>query len=168
MESLGEKIHDLRKAKGLSQEELAEKVGVSRQTISKWESGSMQPTFDNIMLLCSTLGAEVEYFTDETGKMEAVHEEIVVSDAPPNGRKEKIINRGLLAAIVVVSVIFAVCLLITVVLGFIVFTTNVGDHTFNSYNIDKGAFACSLIGTVIALVGDIILICAYRKRKKKM
>lgn len=39
MESLGEKIHDLRKAKGLSQEELAEKVGVSRQTISKYKQG---------------------------------------------------------------------------------------------------------------------------------
>lgn len=169
MESLGEKIYRLRKAKGLSQEELAERVGVSRQTISKWETGSMQPTFDNIILLCSTLGVEIEYFTGETEKSRMNSEEIAaVSDVPSNNRKDKVFNRSLLAAIIVVSVIFAVCLLITVVLGFIVFTTNVGDHTFNSYNIDKGAFACSLIGAVVALIGDIVLICIYRKRKKKM
>ena len=36
--TLGEKLQKLRKARGLTQEELAEKVGVSRQSLSKWES----------------------------------------------------------------------------------------------------------------------------------
>ena len=40
---IGKKIMDLRKKKGLSQEELAEKIGVARQTISKWELGETSP-----------------------------------------------------------------------------------------------------------------------------
>ena len=37
--TLGEKIKELRKARGLSQEELAEQINVSRQAVSKWELG---------------------------------------------------------------------------------------------------------------------------------
>lgn len=40
--NLSIKIYELRKAKGMSQEKLAELVGVSRQSISKWESGVSQ------------------------------------------------------------------------------------------------------------------------------
>lgn len=40
---IGNKIMELRKKKNLSQEELAEKVGVARQTISKWELGKTSP-----------------------------------------------------------------------------------------------------------------------------
>ena len=40
---IGNKIMELRKKKGLSQEELAEKIGVARQTISKWELGETSP-----------------------------------------------------------------------------------------------------------------------------
>lgn len=39
MDKLGERIYTLRKQAGLSQEDLAHRTGVSRQTISKWESG---------------------------------------------------------------------------------------------------------------------------------
>ena len=40
---LGKQIYELRKKANLSQEQLAEKVGVSRQTISKWELGETAP-----------------------------------------------------------------------------------------------------------------------------
>ena len=45
---LSEKILKLRKANNLSQEELAEKLGVSRQSISKWESGQSLPDIDKL------------------------------------------------------------------------------------------------------------------------
>ena len=52
MDTLGKKICRHRKAKGYSQEELAELVGVSRQAISKWEADMTRPSFDNLQALC--------------------------------------------------------------------------------------------------------------------
>ncbi len=49
--TLGEKIQQLRKASGFSQEQLAEMVGVSRQAISKWETDQSSPEIENILLL---------------------------------------------------------------------------------------------------------------------
>ena len=46
---IGTKLHQLRKLSGMTQEQLAEKLNVSRQTVSKWESGATMPDLDSIM-----------------------------------------------------------------------------------------------------------------------
>ena len=46
--NIGEKLYELRKEKNLSQEEVAEKLNVSRQTVSKWETNQTTPDFDKI------------------------------------------------------------------------------------------------------------------------
>ena len=46
-----ERITALRKRRGLSQEELGFELGVSRQTVSKWESGQSYPDFQRLVLL---------------------------------------------------------------------------------------------------------------------
>ncbi len=51
--TLGEKITNLRISFGFSQEELADKISVSRQSVSKWEMGLAQPQIDKILLLCN-------------------------------------------------------------------------------------------------------------------
>ena len=43
--SLGDKLYELRKKQGLTQEEAAEKLGVTRQTVSKWETDQSTPDF---------------------------------------------------------------------------------------------------------------------------
>ena len=48
---LYEKLYELRRASGMSQEELAEKLGVSRQAVSKWESGATQPELSKLIEL---------------------------------------------------------------------------------------------------------------------
>lgn len=50
--NLGQRLIELRKAKHLSQEEVAEKLNVTRQTISKWETNQSSPEFDKILPLC--------------------------------------------------------------------------------------------------------------------
>lgn len=50
--NIGEKLYELRKEKHLSQEEVAEKLDVTRQTISKWETNQSTPDFDKIKPLC--------------------------------------------------------------------------------------------------------------------
>ncbi len=59
--STGEKIYELRKKKNMSQEELAQVLNVSRQTISKWETGESNHDFDKIVPLCNFF----EISTDE-------------------------------------------------------------------------------------------------------
>ena len=50
-----EQLAALRRAKGISQETLAEQLGVSRQAVSKWETGTAKPELDNILALCRIL-----------------------------------------------------------------------------------------------------------------
>ena len=54
--SLSEKILDLRKQQGMSQENLAEKLGVSRQAVYRWEVGSALPYASNIRQLSRLFG----------------------------------------------------------------------------------------------------------------
>ena len=51
--SLGERLYKLRKKKNLSQEEVADRLNVTRQTISKWETDQSVPDFDKILPLCN-------------------------------------------------------------------------------------------------------------------
>lgn len=57
---IGEKIYSLRKKHNLSQEELANELNVSRQTVSKWEVGESCPDFDKIVPLCDLFGISTE------------------------------------------------------------------------------------------------------------
>lgn len=58
---LGEKIQALRRNQGLSQEQLSEKVNVSRQAISKWELNETVPDIENIVQLSKTFGVSTDY-----------------------------------------------------------------------------------------------------------
>lgn len=48
--TIADRIQSLRKSKGMSQEELADKVGVSRQAVSKWESEQATPDLDHLLV----------------------------------------------------------------------------------------------------------------------
>lgn len=59
--NISNKIQDLRKSKGMSQEQLADKIGVSRQAISKWESGQSTPDIEKVVLLSDFFGVTTDY-----------------------------------------------------------------------------------------------------------
>lgn len=80
---LAEKIMQLRKKNGWSQEELAEQMKVSRQSVSKWESGASIPDLNKILLLAQIFDVSTDYLLkDELGE-EAIAEEaaLVTCDA---------------------------------------------------------------------------------------
>lgn len=61
----GDKLILLRKQKGLSQEELAEKLGVSRQSVSKWESNYTYPETDKIVQICNLFDCSMDDLINE-------------------------------------------------------------------------------------------------------
>ena len=56
-----DRLLQARKEKGLSQEALAEIIGVSRQAVSKWETGEAMPETDKLVTLCHALDLDMEY-----------------------------------------------------------------------------------------------------------
>ena len=62
----GEKIAALRKEQGMSQEALGEKLGLSRQAVSKWENGTSDPSTSNLCALAKLYGIPVEELLHET------------------------------------------------------------------------------------------------------
>ncbi|MBE6008796.1 MAG: helix-turn-helix transcriptional regulator [Lachnospiraceae bacterium] len=63
--TFSEKLIQLRKQSNLSQEGLAEKLNVSRQSISRWEMGSAMPDANNLMLLSKLFGISTDYLLNE-------------------------------------------------------------------------------------------------------
>ena len=66
--NLSKNIYELRKERGLTQEQLAEEVNVSRQTISNWELGETQPNPDQLILLSKSLNISVDDLLNNTYK----------------------------------------------------------------------------------------------------
>lgn len=59
--NMADRIQYLRKTKGMSQEELADKIGVSRQAVSKWESEQSTPDLEKIIMLSDFFGVTTDY-----------------------------------------------------------------------------------------------------------
>ena len=63
--NLSEKLLALRKARTMSQEELAERLDVSRQAISRWEQGTAMPDAANLLQLSRLFGVSVDYLLND-------------------------------------------------------------------------------------------------------
>lgn len=76
--TLGEKLKSARKSAGLTQEQLAEKLLVSRQAITKWESDRGMPDVENLKSLSQLLGVSIDYLLDngEHLDLSVIREEI--------------------------------------------------------------------------------------------
>ena len=101
--NIGEKIYNLRKKKNLSQEDLASILNVSRQTISKWETGDSNPDIDKIVPLCNFF----EISTDEFLK----GEDLVYERKLHNEKKK---NKALTFSLCLI--IFGVMMILTILL----------------------------------------------------
>lgn len=105
--TLGEKIQSLRKQRELSQEALAEMVGVTRQTVSKWECSQSTPDLDFIAQLSGIFQVSSDYL---------IKDEMTEPDKPPFQKKARHLSerakRRMLAAVTAAALIAAyVCLI---------------------------------------------------------
>lgn len=109
--SLPTKLVSLRKQKGLTQMELAEKLNVSRQAISRWEVGAAVPSTDNLRMLGDLYGVSVDYLlNDEISEVADIVNDPGVADYRENiklsARNRVLLYLGI--AVIVIGVLIAV------------------------------------------------------------
>lgn len=86
--TFGEKLKSARKDAGLTQEQLADKLSVSRQAITKWESDKGMPDIENLKRLSELLGVSIDYLLDDGESMDlSVMREAIDLDAYDYDRK---------------------------------------------------------------------------------
>lgn len=97
---LSEKILGLRKSHGMSQEDLAEKLNVSRQAVSRWESGTAMPDANNILQISKLFGVTTDYLLNDDYQSD--------DDLP----KVKEVQKGNLGQVMVYMIILEVMILL--------------------------------------------------------
>lgn len=122
--NLGENILKLRKDSKLSQELLAEKIGVSRQTISNWELGETTPNPQQLKLLSKTLNVSIDELLENDVKGLLV---------------EKVSNTEKLAGIIIkilkiIGIIFIVLLVIDLVTLILFNVVKINNNVYNEKN----------------------------------
>ena len=86
----GENLRNLRKSKNISQEKLAEKVNVSRQSVSKWETGEAYPEMNNILELCKILHCNInDLVNDNMIDLDSLDENVKMSVVKFKKEKQK-------------------------------------------------------------------------------
>ena len=86
--TFGEKLKEARKEAGLSQEQLSEKLSVSRSAIAKWETDKGMPDVNNLMSISRLLNISVDYLLDDNEKLSfnEIKEAISLDDYEKSGR----------------------------------------------------------------------------------
>ena len=116
--NFGEKLTNLRKQKGLSQEELGEELNVTRQTISKWELGQTSPDTAKLTEIANYFNVGVDELTNE-------EKEVKYNDYSSNNNSE---NNNKNVGIIILIIILVLCL---VGIIFYVTTIAMGKSMFN-------------------------------------
>lgn len=102
--NISEKIRTLRKSKGMSQEELAGQVNISRQAVSRWENGTALPDADNIVQLSKLFGVTTDYLLMDSYESD--------EDSPKIKENNKILHANLTSLAIILQVTFLnICML---------------------------------------------------------
>lgn len=132
----GDNLRKLRKSKKLSQEDLAEKVNVSRQSVSKWETGDAYPEMNNILELCKIFRCNInDLVNDSIIDINSLDEEIIMNVVKFK-KEQQSKMKGLSKAISVIAkicrIILMVCIPIIIasmiILGIVTSKVDVKDN----------------------------------------
>lgn len=156
-----EKLLTLRKAKNLTQEELAEKLNVSRQSVSKWESGQAVPELDKIVAISTVFdvttdyllkSSEIDDLSVKTEMLEKQQEQMLARE-----KRQQKIRECVLYGIVIYLVFFAVWFLER---------TLFWDYIFWESDIDIWSFGI-VMAEFLAATAAVVFVCARKLKGEK-
>lgn len=166
--TLGEKILNMRKARGWSQEELAERIGVTRQAVSRWESNSAKPDADKIVAVCDLFGVSADYLLrdDYAGEKNAALPE---AQSAASGTKAGKIGLWASAGAAVIGLVLitAIKFLFTALDGttYTLFTTDRIYHGFEAFLRRGELLGLWYLGIGLVTTGVVVgLFCLFRKK----
>lgn len=146
--TLSEKLYNLRRKQGLSQEVLAEKLDCSRQAISKWENGTTTPDAEMLQKYSELFGVSVDYLVKED-----IEEPTGVQPTGKNDGNKKLL--GILG--LVLSLMGCVSLIVFGAIS--VFGSETADKIAQSSMIVvDGTFIAMVISVLFVVLGAVILI----------
>ncbi|MCD7733018.1 MAG: helix-turn-helix domain-containing protein [Oscillospiraceae bacterium] len=150
--ALSEKLYAFRKKSGLSQEQLAEELNVSRQAISKWESGSSIPESDKLVAISNYFNISLDYLLKD-GEPSPTDEKVT---SPTANRTQWILG-------IVACIGGAICLIVWGLLSILSPTASNQIGESSTIAIDgNGVF---LIACIAAIVVGSMLLLKDTKRK---
>ncbi len=140
----GDNLRHLRKSKKLSQEELAEKMNVSRQSVSKWETGDAYPEMNNILELCKIFHCRInDLVNDSIIDIESLDEEVkmnVVKFKSEQQRKMKGLSKAIFIIARIMRIICLVCIPIILatmlIIGVLIMKLNISNNEITFDGID--------------------------------
>ena len=103
---LNDKLYNLRKKNGYTQAELAEKLGVSRQSVSNWELGAIQPSTFRLKKISELYSVPLEVLIDDTVSVQP-HLESTEENNQKNRQIKKIVVATVLGLILIFTVVIA-------------------------------------------------------------
>lgn len=137
--TLHEKIYILRKKNGLSQEALAESLGVSRQSVSKWETGEATPEVNKLLSLSKLFGVTTDYLlndeTEEENVSETAKNEMPSSDFEVTSISESTPikkGRSVRTLVIILLICIVLCMLLPIImaiLGYSIFQMSPNAET---------------------------------------
>lgn len=146
--TLSEKLYNLRRKQGLSQEGLAEQLDCSRQVISKWENGTTTPDAEMLQKYSEIFGVSIDYLVKED-----IDEPTGVQPTEKSNDNKKLL--GILG--LVVSLLGCVSLIVFGAIS--VFNSEAADKIAqSSVIVIDGTFIAMLISVLFVVFGAIILI----------
>ena len=127
---LKEKLASLRRAKGLSQSELAEEMCVTRQAVSRWEVGTAIPTTDNLIWLSRFYQISLDELVNDAVQNETV----LCEDKKPNAIPPQIVISGK-TALFVCAAIAVMAIAINIAIWMFVFHAQTHAENKNAINL---------------------------------
>lgn len=105
-----EKLLDLRRRKGWSQEELGNKLDVSRQTISKWEIGATTPELENLVMLSEIFDISIDELVDNPRTQADIKEDNTkVEEKELTSKQSKSKKKILWVIIIIIFLLSGIC-----------------------------------------------------------
>ncbi len=174
MLGFGERIYNLRKRSALSQEEFADRLGVSRQAVSKWETGQSVPDSEKAAAMAKFFGVSLDWLINgeeaaaalSAATAEGVAESIACAaqedgQAAPTVKKRSWLKAFIIAGIVTLC-FMGLCAIVTFIFALVVMkTANLADpETFYMLIIVVPGWA------VVFIIAFIVSFVVLKKRKK--